>query len=90
MRKLLFIPMLFLAGCSALPTWLGGVKDTIEAVAQVKVPGRYTASVTKEGQAQPIFSITFDCTVEAGKTLPECRKVGTTPVAPNAPVTPVK
>lgn len=90
MRKLLFIPMLFLAGCSALPTWLGGAKNTIEALAKVNLPGQYTIAVTKAGQPTPLYSITFDCTVEAGKTVPECRHLNTSQVPANGAVVPVK
>lgn len=80
MRYLLFIPLLFLAGCSSLPPWLGGVKNLIETQVGANVSGIYKINVEKDGKV--LYTETWECTKDAAGKLTGCHKQSATPAAP--------
>lgn len=64
--------VLTLAGCSALPSFLGGSKNTIEALIDAHSVGTYKATITKNDVV--ILQKTYTC-VPTEATLPKCEEV---------------
>ena len=76
-----FVMVAGLTACSALPGFLGGAKNQIDAVLATATAGKYEVVFTKDGQV--LYSEKWECTQAEGK-LTGCHK------AVDGSVTPLK
>lgn len=66
-----------MSACSSLPSFLGGSKNTIEALIDAHSVGTYQAMITKNGIV--LLQKTYTCTA-TDATLPKCEEVKTVKV----------
>jgi len=68
-----------LSACSALPGFLGGTTNQINALLATATAGKYTVVFSKDGSV--VYTESWECTKADGK-LTGCHKI---PVVPSAP-----
>ena len=79
-KMLLLIPIVaLLAGCSSLPSFLGGYKNQLESIVGVTVAGKYKIEITKDDRV--LVTESWECTTDGAK-LTGCHKIASVATSP--------